>query len=84
MDLPIFYAVKIARLPPVDAKHCDMSAVLIELQGLRKLVRDIQKLQEEVCVLRQQLVDMVSLRGGGGLVKAVDFVHGAIFCFDSC
>ena len=62
-DLPIFYAVKIARLPPVDAKHCDMSAVLMELQGLRKEVRDIQKLQEEVCVLRQQLADMVSIRG---------------------
>ena len=62
-DLPIFYAVKTARLPPVDAKHCYMSAVLMELQGLRKEVRDIQKLQEEVCVLRQQLADMVSLRG---------------------
>jgi len=62
-DLPIFYAVNIARLPPVDAKHCDMSAVLMELQGLRKEVRDIQKLQEEVCVLRQQLADMVSIRG---------------------
>ena len=54
--------MSIARLPPVDAKHCDMSAVLMELQGLRREVRDIQKLQEEVFVLRQQLADMVSLR----------------------
>ena len=62
VDLPTFYAVSIARLPPVDAKHCDMSAVLMELQGLRREVRDIQKLQDEVFVLRQQLADMVSLR----------------------
>ena len=62
VDLPTFYAVSMARLPPVDAKHCDMSAILMELQGLRREVRDFQKLQEEVSMLRQQLADMVKLR----------------------
>jgi len=31
--LPTFYAVDLARLPPVDVSHCDMSAVLLELRS---------------------------------------------------
>ena len=31
VTLPVFYAVDLSRLPPVDAKHCDVSAILQEL-----------------------------------------------------
>jgi len=62
VDLPIFYAVSTARLPPVDAKHCDMSAVLMELQGLRKEVRDLQKLQDELQGLRKEVRDIQKLQ----------------------
>ena len=55
VHLPVFYAVDLTRLPPTDMKHCDMSAVLIELQGLRNEVRDMKRLQSEVDHLRQEL-----------------------------
>jgi len=51
----VFYAVDLTRLPPTDMKHCDMSAVLIELQGLRNEVRDMKRLQSEVNHLWQEL-----------------------------
>jgi len=35
--------------------HCDMSAVLLELQALRREVRDLKRLEQEVCDLREQL-----------------------------
>jgi len=41
VTLPVFYAVDLSRLPPVDAKHCDVSAILQELQSLRAEAREI-------------------------------------------
>jgi FtsZ-binding cell division protein ZapB len=52
VKLPLFVAFNLSRLPPVDLKHCDTSAILLELQGLRAEVRDIARLQMEVGVLR--------------------------------
>ena len=62
VNLPVFYAVDLARLPPVDVKHCDVAAILVELQALRQEVRILANLQQEVDDLRHQLVDMTSLR----------------------
>lgn len=59
--LPIFYAVDISRLPPVDANHCDVAAILKELSALRNEVRAVSKLREEVTQLRT----LLQLQGGG-------------------
>jgi hypothetical protein len=57
-DLPEFYAIELARLPPVDMTHCDVSAILFELQGLRNEVRELKSLKEEVCSLTPRLKDL--------------------------
>jgi len=53
--LPTYYAVDMARLPPVSATHCDMSAVLLELQALRSEVREVNGLRNEIACLKQQI-----------------------------
>ena len=35
VQLPMFCAANLARLPPVNASHVDISAILIELSALR-------------------------------------------------
>lgn len=55
VQLPNFYAMDITRLPPVDATHCDMSAVLHELQLLRREVREVGLLKAEVDMLKSEL-----------------------------
>jgi len=62
VKLPVFYAMDFTRLPPVDVKHCDVEAILVELQGLRQEVRTLADLQREVDDFRDQLADMASLR----------------------
>jgi len=52
VKLPEFYAKQLSRLPPVDMKHCDTAAILLELQSLRCEVREFGKLQAEVASLR--------------------------------
>ena len=58
VQLPVFYAVDLARLPPTDMKHCDMSAVLAELQALRCEVREMKHLQNEVSQLQAEVANM--------------------------
>jgi len=55
VKLPTFFASTLSRLPPVDIKHCDISAILLELQGLRSEVRDIAKLK--LCYFRMKMCD---------------------------
>ena len=50
--LPIFYSVDLTRLPPVDVTHCDVSALLKELQALRSEVREIAQLKTELEQIR--------------------------------
>ena len=57
--LPMYYASDISRLPPVSASHCDVSAILAELQQLRAEVRSLCHLSEEVSVLRQEVSVLV-------------------------
>lgn len=61
ITLPVFYAVKLDRLPPVDINHCDMSIVMKELQSLRQEVRVISSLQVEVENLKSQVVKLMSV-----------------------
>jgi len=39
VQLPEFHVKNLARLPPVDVSHCDVSAILLELRALRAEVR---------------------------------------------
>ena len=71
IKLPVFYATELARLPPVDITHCDVSAILAELQGLRSEIRhmdiasivsQVQSLQKEVQMLKTLRSEVDSLR----------------------
>ena len=42
VTLPVFFAVQLHRLPPVDATHCDLSVILRELQAQRDKVCDCE------------------------------------------
>lgn len=53
--LPKFYAVNLARLPPVSATHCDVSALLSEVQALRAEVRSIGLLKDEIDKLKNDI-----------------------------
>jgi len=55
LALPMYFASDISRLPSVSANHCDVSAILAELQQLRGDVRSFCHLSEEVSVLRQEV-----------------------------
>lgn len=60
--MPTFYATALRRLPPVDASHCDVSAILKELQGLRTEVRLITELRSEVNKLQQEVRQIDELK----------------------
>jgi len=55
INLPTFYAKNLARLPPVDMSHCDISAILLELRALRAEVRSIGELKAEIVVLKSEV-----------------------------
>ena len=57
-QLPQFYALNLNRLPPVSTSHCDVSAILAELQALRMEVRSISELREEVSVLKAEILSI--------------------------
>lgn len=61
-ELPRFYAMELARLPPVDITHCDVSAILQELQSLRSEVREISNLKAEIDTLRKRSEEIDQLR----------------------
>jgi len=61
LSCPTFYAVDLARLPPIEATQCDMSAVLMELRSLRSELRSLKKLEDEVYALRTQVNVQVEL-----------------------
>jgi len=51
----VYYAVDLSPLPSVDAKHCDVTAILMELQSLRAKVREIGHLRHEAEQLKVEL-----------------------------
>jgi len=62
VSLPVYFAADLNRLPPVDTNHCDVSAILAELQYLRAEVRDAARLAEEVTMLRQEIAQIHQLK----------------------
>ena len=55
--LPTFCAINLTRIPPVDAEHADISAILRELSSLRHEleVREVMQLRKEVRQLKAML-----------------------------
>ena len=62
MSLPLYYVADLSRLPPVDVNHCDVSAILAELQYLRAEVRAMGQLSDEMAVLRQEISQLRQLK----------------------
>ena len=70
--LPTFYATDLRRLPAIDATHCDVSAIVFELQALRAEMRSLGSLREDVganfftkskiCELRRQIASICTSR----------------------
>ena len=60
--MPTYYAVDLTRLPRVSSDHCDVSAILAELQYLQSEVRAAAHISEEVHVLRQEILQLYQLR----------------------
>jgi len=48
VNVPAFCAIDLSRLPPVEAEHVDVSAILAELSALRREVRMMSQLCDEV------------------------------------
>jgi len=61
-SLPTYYAADLSRLPAVDINHCDVSAILAELQNLRAEVRALRHLTEDVAALREEIVQLRQLK----------------------
>ena len=62
-SLLVCYATDLSRLPPTDISHCDISAIMRELQLLRAEVRDMQQLRDEVCALRTHVASQPMRNG---------------------
>lgn len=58
IKLPEFHAKNLARLPPVDASHCDVSAILLELRALRAEVRSMGQVTAMVETLKAELDEL--------------------------
>jgi len=56
--LPEFHAKNLARLPPVDVSHCDVSAILLELRALRAEVRSMGQVTATVETLKTELDEL--------------------------
>lgn len=61
-QLPVFYATDLSRLPPVDATHCDVSALLKEIQALRAEVREVTQLKTEIEYLKAEVLALSQIR----------------------
>ena len=66
--LPVYYATDLTRIPPVDVDHCNVAALLTELQGLRAEVRAVKQLSDEVAALREEVKQLRELKSKGATV----------------
>lgn len=62
LNLPVFYAVDLGRLPPVGVEHLDVSSLLSELTALRAEVRAMNKVKDDVCKLQQYVEELVDAK----------------------
>lgn len=61
-NLPMYCAVNLKRIPAIDAKHCDITAILLELKELRAEVRETCILKSELDSLRLQVSECIALK----------------------
>jgi hypothetical protein len=73
-EVPMFCSVNINRLPPVDIDHVDVSAILLELSALRREVRVVEQLRQEVTLLKKCVEDLRSTEHGYVTFDAVKVV----------
>jgi len=71
--LPTFFAVDLSRLPPVEVEHCDVSAILRELQVLRSEVRKLVKIRTEIEALK-------SNQAAGALIDVSNLERKVLYC----
>jgi len=72
VQLPEFHAKNLARLPPVDVSHCDVSAILLELRTLHTEVRSMGQIAATV--------ETIDLSAGETLVRIVAGTHLWLVC----
>jgi len=72
VQLPEFHAKILARLPPVDVSHCDVSAILLELRALRAEVRSMGQIAATV--------ETIDLSVDATLVRIVAGTHPRLVC----
>ena len=53
--IPTFCVVDLNRVPPIDIEHVDVSAILAELATLRREVRVVAQLREEVKLMKKMM-----------------------------
>jgi len=73
-ELPAYFAVDLNRLPPVDAKPCDVTAILTELQSLRAEVREIGHQRQEVEELKAELVKVKNSKTSSPTVVSINHI----------
>ena len=61
LNVLTFCAMNLSRIPPVDIAHVDASAILHELSALRREVRCVTQLKEEVTRLHAEVNDLRQL-----------------------
>lgn len=76
--LPEFHAVNLDRLPPVEATHCDVSAMLLMLQELCAEVRQDSKIKVEIEDMKSQISSLSYLHG-----KVADMHKNLSMCMSS-
>jgi nitrogen fixation/metabolism regulation signal transduction histidine kinase len=59
-EVPIFYAIDLARVPPVGVQHIDVSALLQEVAALRAEVRAAVAVKEEIASVRAAVASLAS------------------------
>lgn len=69
VNLPIFYSINMARVPPVGVEHIDVSALVQEIAALRAEVRSF-------AAVRAEIVDIRTTLGAIGSAKQ-DVVHSS-------
>lgn len=72
VNIPTYYAVDLARLPPTDITHCDMAAFLTEIKSLRQEVREMQSMKLDILKLRKEVLSQQSNPVGHDLLHAVN------------
>ena len=79
VSLPTFVAVDLSRLPPVDATHTDVSALLQQISMLRAEVRSVALLRSELDEVRGALQELKCLKSEP-LTRSPEVIDHILVC----